>query len=58
MQLDDSFINAESVDELIILVRTATPTKTAAGRTSNVVTTKGDQVKTAFKIVDAGSLII
>lgn len=49
---------AGSMDDLIALVQQATPTTTGTGRTSHVVTTKGDQVKIAFKVVDASSLVI
>ena len=49
---------AQSADEVIFLLGSATPTQTNTGRSSHVVTTKGGQVKTAFKIVDASQLVI
>lgn len=49
---------AQSTDDVILLLDSAIPTQTRTGRSSHVVTTKGGQVKTAFKIVDASQLVI
>ncbi|QGX92625.1 hypothetical protein EFZ10_13900 [Tatumella sp. TA1] len=58
MNKTDQLTGAKSIDELIILLNSIEKTQTDTGRTSHVVTTKGGQVKTAFKVVDASSLLI
>ncbi|MEG2040014.1 MAG: hypothetical protein RR068_02755, partial [Hafnia sp.] len=46
------------LDSLITLVASLQLRQSPMGRTSFVVTSKGDEVKTGFKVVNAGSLII
>ncbi|WP_168174369.1 hypothetical protein [Tatumella sp. OPLPL6] len=58
MTQTDQLNGAASIDELIVLLNSTEKTQTDTGRSSHVVTTKGGQVKTAFKVVDASSLII
>jgi hypothetical protein len=49
---------ATDIDSIIALVGSLELSETPMGRSSYVVTSKGDEVKTAFKVVDAASLII
>lgn len=54
----DNLINQTSnINDLCSLVMTAKKPTNTKGRTSYVVTAKGDEVETAFKLVDAGELI-
>lgn len=54
----DNLINQTSnINDLCSLVMTAKEPTNTKGRTSYVVTAKGDEVETAFKLVDAGELI-
>ncbi|MDT7197906.1 hypothetical protein RQL61_26690 [Citrobacter freundii] len=50
--------NTPGLDSLITLVASLQLRQTPIGRTSFVVTSKGDEVKTGFKVVNASSLII
>lgn len=49
---------AQSVDEIIALIAALSFTETPHGRASFVVTSKGQEIKTAFKLVDAEALVI
>lgn len=49
---------AGDIDSVIALVASLEQQETPTGRSSYVVTSKGAEVKTAFKVVDASSLII
>ncbi|HCM0701251.1 TPA: hypothetical protein N2716_003727 [Vibrio parahaemolyticus] len=48
---------ASSINQLCSLILIAKESTTTNGRTSYVVTAKGDEVETAFKLVEAGALI-
>ncbi|HFU9830167.1 TPA: hypothetical protein ACH7RB_005546, partial [Escherichia coli] len=49
---------AADINSVIALVSSLERKETHLGRSSYVVTSKGAEVKTAFKVVDASSLII
>ncbi len=49
---------ATDINSVIALVSSLERKETRLGRSSYVVTSKGAEVKTAFKVVDASSLII
>ncbi|MBJ3182310.1 hypothetical protein JGB59_24625, partial [Salmonella enterica subsp. enterica serovar Stanley] len=49
---------AADINSVIALVSSLERKETRLGRSSYVVTSKGAEVKTAFKVVDASSLII
>lgn len=49
---------AADINSVIALVSSLERRETRQGRSSYVVTSKGAEVKTAFKVVDASSLII
>lgn len=49
---------ATDINSVIALVASLEKQQTATGRSSYVVTSKGEEVKTAFKVVDASFLII
>lgn len=54
MSLSDQVVMATSIETLIELLKNLPD----YGRVSYVVTAKGDEVKTAFDIVDASALLV
>lgn len=54
----DAIYKAEGLDSLVALVASLHYNQTTLGRSSYVVTSKGQEVKTGFKVIDARSLII
>ncbi|WP_312329822.1 hypothetical protein [Atlantibacter hermannii] len=54
----DAINKAEGLDSLVALVASLHYSQTTLGRSSYVVTSKGQEVKTGFKVIDARSLII
>jgi len=57
-ELTNAIDNTASVDSLVALVASLHYSQTGLGRTSFVVTSKGLEVKTGFKVIDARSLVI
>lgn len=57
MSIDNLINQTSNINELCSLVMTAKEPTNTKGRTSYVVTAKGDEVETAFKLVEAGELI-
>ncbi|WP_259344117.1 hypothetical protein [Vibrio harveyi] len=57
MSIDNLINQTSNINDLCSLVMTAKEPTNTKGRTSYVVTAKGDEVETAFKLVDAGELI-
>lgn len=57
MSIDNLINQATNINDLCSLIVAAKEPTNAKGRTSHVVTAKGDEVETAFKLVDAGDLI-
>lgn len=58
LSLTIAFAAAENIEQLIGIIAGMRFKQTQLGRSSFVVTSKGDEVKTAFKVVDARDLII
>lgn len=56
--LTNAIDSTAGVDSLVALVASLHYRQTGLGRTSFVVTSKGQEVKTGFKVIDARSLII
>ncbi|MDF4901791.1 hypothetical protein P3551_21155 [Vibrio parahaemolyticus] len=57
MSIEHLINQASSINQLCSLILIAKESTTTNGRTSYVVTAKGDEVETAFKLVEAGALI-
>ncbi|MBZ3802401.1 hypothetical protein K9O81_18695 [Leclercia adecarboxylata] len=57
-ELTTAIDNSAGVDSLVALVASLHYSQTGLGRTSFVVTSKGQEVKTGFKVIDARSLVI
>jgi hypothetical protein len=58
LSVTKAFAAADSIEQLISIIATMRFKQSQLGRSSFVVTSKGDEVKTAFKVVDARDLII
>lgn len=56
--LTNAIDNTAGVDSLVALVASLHYSQTGLGRSSFVVTSKGQEVKTGFKVIDARSLVI
>ena len=57
-ELTNAINNTAGVDSLVALVASLHYSQTGLGRTSFVVTSKGLEVRTGFKVIDARSLVI
>lgn len=57
LSVTKAFAGAKTVEQLIGIIASMRLKQTQLGRSSFVVTSKGDEVKTAFKVVDARDLI-
>lgn len=58
LSVTKAFATADTIEQLIGVIAAMRLKQTKLGRSSFVVTSKGDEVKTAFKVVDARDLII
>lgn len=58
LSVKKAFAGTKTVEQLIGIIASMRLKQTQLGRSSFVVTSKGDEVKTAFKVVDALDLII